>query len=77
MTSELDAYLASTADRRIASYLEFLRIPSISAQPEYADDCRQAAGWVAGQLHGMGVENVEVSETGGHPIVYGDWLHAA
>ena len=77
MTSELDAYLESNADRRLASYFEFLRIPSISAQPEYGEACRQAAEWVAGQLHGMGIENVEVSETGGHPIVYGDWLHAA
>jgi acetylornithine deacetylase/succinyl-diaminopimelate desuccinylase-like protein len=23
-----------------------------------------------------GIENVEVMETGGHPVVYGDWLHA-
>ncbi len=76
MTTELDAYLDTTSDRRLASYLEFLRIPSISAQPEYAGACRQAAEWIAGQLHGMGVENIEVSETGGHPIVYGDWLHA-
>ena len=77
MTSELDAYLESNRDRRLASYFEFLRIPSISAQPEYGEACRQAAEWLAGQLHGMGIDNVEVSETGGHPIVYGDWLHAA
>ncbi|MGH2513365.1 MAG: dipeptidase [Candidatus Limnocylindrales bacterium] len=74
--SELDAYLDAHAERRLASYLEFLRIPSISAQPEYARACREAAEWVAGQLAGMGVEHTEVCETGGHPIVYGDWLHA-
>ncbi len=76
MTAELETYLASSAERRLASYLEFLRIPSISAQPEYAGACRQAAEWVAGQLTSMGIEHVEVAETGGHPIVYGDWLHA-
>lgn len=74
--SELDTYLDAHAERRLGSYLEFLRIPSISAQPEYAGACREAAEWVAGQLAGMGVEHTEVCETGGHPIVYGDWLHA-
>lgn len=79
MTSvnELEAYLDASRERRLASYLEFLRIPSISALPEHAGDCRTAAEWVAGQLGAIGVEHVVVSETGGHPIVYGDWLHAS
>ena len=76
MTDALETYLADNADRRFSSYLEFLRIPSISGQPEYAAACREAATWVAGQLGAMGVEHVEVAETGGHPVVYGDWLHA-
>jgi acetylornithine deacetylase/succinyl-diaminopimelate desuccinylase-like protein len=76
MTDALETYLAANADRRLASYLEFLRIPSISAQPEYASSCREAAEWLAGQLRAIGVEHVEVAETGGHPVVYGDWLHA-
>lgn len=75
-TAQLETYLEANRERRLASYLEFLRIPSISALPEHAADCRAAAEWVAGQLRAMGVEHVEVSETGGHPIVYGDWLHA-
>lgn len=79
MTSanELEAFLDASRERRLASYLEFLRIPSISALPEHAGDCRTAAEWVAGQLGAIGVEHVVVSETGGHPIVYGDWLHAS
>jgi acetylornithine deacetylase/succinyl-diaminopimelate desuccinylase-like protein len=76
MTDALETYLAANADRRIASYLEFLRIPSISAQPAYAASVREAAEWLAGQLRAIGVEHVEVAETGGHPVVYGDWLHA-
>ena len=75
-TADLEVYLEANRERRLASYLEFLRIPSISALPEHAADCRAAAEWVAGQLRAMGVEHVEVAETGGHPIVYGDWLHA-
>lgn len=72
----LEAHLAATAERRLARYVEFLRIPSISGLPEHAPDCRRAAEWLAGELRGAGLEHVEVSETGGHPVVYADWLHA-
>jgi len=72
----LEAHLAATAERRLARYVEFLRIPSISGIPEHAPDCRRAAEWLAGELRGAGLEHVEVSETGGHPVVYADWLHA-
>ncbi len=73
----LDAYLTESRDRRLESYKDLLRIPSISALPEHAADCRAAAEWIAAELRAMGTENVEVAETGGHPVVYGDWLHAA
>jgi acetylornithine deacetylase/succinyl-diaminopimelate desuccinylase-like protein len=72
----LDAHLDATREERLESYREFLRIPSISALPEHASDCRAAATWLADALREAGAENVEVAETGGHPIVYADWLHA-
>ena len=56
--------------------LEFLRIPSVSTKPEHAGDCRAAADWLAGQVADAGLEQVAVLETGGHPVVYGEWLHA-
>jgi acetylornithine deacetylase/succinyl-diaminopimelate desuccinylase-like protein len=73
----LDAYLEATAARRLARYLDFLRIPSISGITEHAADCRRAAEMLARDLGAAGLEHVEVSETGGHPVVYADWLHAA
>lgn len=72
----LDGYLRATYDARLAAYLELLRIPSISTDPAHAADCRRAGDWLAGRLRAVGMENVEVAETGGHPIVYADWLHA-
>ena len=72
----LDAYLASTREARLASYQAFLRIPSISALPGHADDCRRAADWLVDQLTAAGLEHAEAFETGGHPVVYADWLHA-
>ncbi|MBA3236080.1 MAG: M20/M25/M40 family metallo-hydrolase, partial [Chloroflexi bacterium] len=73
----LEAHLQATSDDRIESYKAFLRIPSISALPGHAGDCRAAADWLAEALTAAGLEHVEASETGGHPIVYADWLHAA
>ena len=70
-------FLAAHADERLESYKSFIRIPSISALPEHAPDCRRAAEWIAADLERIGMEHVEVAETGGHPVVYADWLHAA
>jgi acetylornithine deacetylase/succinyl-diaminopimelate desuccinylase-like protein len=72
----VDSWLADRQDERLESYKDFLRIPSISALPQHADDCRRAAEWIAEDLRRIGVEHVEVAATEGHPIVYGDWLHA-
>src|SRR6476620_5210345 len=72
----LEAHLDATHEARVASYKDFLRIPSISGIPAHADDCRRAATWLADALRTAGIEHVEVAETGGHPVVYGDWLHA-
>jgi len=72
----VEAYLETTREARLGAYLELLRIPSISALPEHAADVRRAAEWVAAELGRIGFEHVEVSETGGHPVVYADWLNA-
>ena len=55
---------------------DFLAIPSISTSPEYTPDVRRAAEWVAGQLHSLGMDNVQIMPTEGHPVVYGEQLKA-
>jgi len=72
----LQAHLDAKRDARLAGYEELLRIPSISGIHDYAPDCRRAAEWIAVALTEAGLEHAEVCETGGHPIVYADWLHA-
>ncbi len=72
----LETHLDETRDARYASYVDFLRIPSISALPDHAGDCRAAAAWLVDALTAAGVEHAEVCETEGHPVVYADWLHA-
>jgi acetylornithine deacetylase/succinyl-diaminopimelate desuccinylase-like protein len=71
-----ESYLAENKGRFDQEYFELLRIPSISALPEHADDVKLAAEWVARRLRAAGAEGVEVMPTGGHPVVYGEWLHA-
>lgn len=72
----IESHLDATRDARLASYMDFLRIPSISALPEHDPDSRRAAEWLATGLRDVGIEHVEVFETTGNPVVYGDWLHA-
>ena len=71
------SYLEENKDRYLEELLAFLRIASISSLKEHREDVQKAADWVATRLQAAGIENVEVLPTGGHPVVYGDWLHAA
>jgi acetylornithine deacetylase/succinyl-diaminopimelate desuccinylase-like protein len=73
----IERHLEATRDERLASFAEFLRIPSVSALPEHVPDVRRAAEWLAAALTGAGLEHVEVADTAGNPVVYADWLHAA
>ena len=63
-------------DHVLAQLIEFLRIPSVSAQPQHDADTARAAEWLADTMHQIGLHHVAVMPTGGHPIVYGDWLLA-
>lgn len=69
-------YLAENKERFLEELLDFLRIPSISSLPENAADVRKAGEWVMKRMSAAGIEHIEMMETGGHPVVYGDWLHA-
>lgn len=70
------SYLDEHQPEFLAQMLDFLRIPSISSLPDHADDVRRAGEWVMARCAAAGLENIEMMETGGHPVVYADWLHA-
>src|SRR5262249_20334743 len=74
--SSWQAYLDENKDRFLDELLDFLRIPSVSALPAHADDVARAGEWVATRLRAAGMERVQVLPTGGHPVVYGEWLRA-
>ena len=71
-----ETYLEEQQPRYQEELLHFLSIPSISALPEHADAVQRAARWVADRLVAAGLEHVRILPTSGHPVVYGEWLHA-
>jgi acetylornithine deacetylase/succinyl-diaminopimelate desuccinylase-like protein len=60
----------------LADLQALLRIPSISTLPESKPDVQRAAQWLADKLSGLGLQNVKIIATAGHPVVYADWLAA-
>jgi len=70
MNSPLVTFAERERPRLLAELSEWLRMPSISGQPEHAADCRKAAAWIAARLQRLGFR-VETIETGGHPILWG------
>jgi acetylornithine deacetylase/succinyl-diaminopimelate desuccinylase-like protein len=76
MSAATDEFVSRNRARLLEELKQFVRIPSISTLPENRPEVDRAAGFVAGALRQAGMENVELIPTGGHPLVYGDWLHA-
>lgn len=60
----LDAQLEPSLERLFA----LLRIPSISADPAFATDCRRTAEWLVADLRTIGFA-ASVRDTPGHPMV--------
>ena len=74
--AKLDAYFAEHRDTHLKELNDFLRIPSISSLSEHKQDMQVAASWLAAAMKRINLENISIDETGGHPVVYADWLHA-
>lgn len=60
----------------LADLGQLLAFPSVSADPDRSDDVRATALWLLDRCTQIGLEHVQLLETGGHPCVYADWLHA-
>lgn len=79
MTDPRQAAL-SYARQHTAEFLEelkaFVSIPSISTDPAHKADMQRAADWAAERLRNLGMQNVAVLPSDGHPLVYGEWSGA-
>ena len=76
MASPAVDYARQNQQRFLDELKDLLRIPSISTLEEHKSDVQKAADFVASELRRIGMENVEVIPTKGHPLLYADWLHA-
>lgn len=63
-------------DVYLASFLDLLRIPSISSDATFSADVQRAADWLVSEMTRIGLDNAQAIPTDGQPMVYGDWLHA-
>jgi len=77
MASSSVTYAQQNQQRFLGELRDLLRIPSVSTAPEHKDDVRRAAEFVANDLRRIGMENLEIIPTKGHPLIYADWLHAS
>src|SRR5579863_6941460 len=77
MASAAVDFARNNQQRFLNELKDLLRIPSVSTLDEHKPDIQKAAAFVADELRRIGMENVEIIPTKGHPLIYADWLHAA
>lgn len=77
MSDTPDSVVRTYIERHRAAFLDdltaWLRIPSVSAQPEHADDVRRSAEWLADSLARTGFPVTEIWPTPGAPAVFAEW----
>ena len=70
------SFIDANTDRYLKELSDLLAIPSVSTDPERFPDIKRCAEWLADHMRGIGLQNVQIMPTQGHPVVYADWLGA-
>jgi len=73
---EIQEYIDSNKEKILSRLFQFVKIPSVSALSEHKKDMTSATEFLSNELTELGFKNIEICETGGHPVVYGEWLEA-
>ncbi|MCX2741415.1 dipeptidase [Pontibacter sp. M82] len=68
----MNQYINENKDRFVNELLDMLRIPSVSADPKFKADVMQNAEFLKERLIEAGADKVELVETAGNPVVYGE-----
>ena len=71
--SAAEGWLAEHEAQGVGMIEAFCRIPSVSADPAFAEGIARAATFVAVELRGVGFPVVEILETPGHPSIFAEW----
>jgi acetylornithine deacetylase/succinyl-diaminopimelate desuccinylase-like protein len=72
MNPNINAYIETNKERFLEELFELLRIPSVSADAAYKNDVIKTAAVIKTKLTEAGADKVEICETAGYPIVYGE-----
>lgn len=76
MNKKVLKYLEENRDENLRALYEFLKIPSVSTDSTFKADVKKAGQYVYNYLQEIGFSDLEVIETSGHPIVYGEYSGA-
>ena len=74
---EIKSYIENNKKKFLNELFDIIRIPSISAVKEYKGSVREAAEFLKNQFENIGLDNCEICETNGHPIVYAEKIKDA
>lgn len=69
---DIKRYVSENKQRFLDELFELLRFPSVSADPKFKADMLKTAAYVAEKLKSAGADTVEICETAGYPIVFGE-----
>ena len=72
MSNPVKSYIDQHQQRFLDELMELLRIPSVSADSKFKQDVEKAAVYLQDALNKIGVDQVEICPTAGHPIVYAE-----
>jgi acetylornithine deacetylase/succinyl-diaminopimelate desuccinylase-like protein len=73
---KLVKYINDNRNKYVGELKDFLKIPSISNNPDNKKDIERCADWLLKEFSKIGLQNAKLFQTEGNPIVYGDWLKA-
>lgn len=65
---QIEAYLQSNHDRFVRTLCEYVRFPSVSAQPQHRKDLAACAEWLKGHCESIGLD-AKLCPTAGNPVV--------
>ena len=66
------AYIQTEKEKFVNELFELLKIPSVSADPAFKNDVMKCAEKLSENLREIGIEKVEICQTAGYPIIYGE-----
>lgn len=69
-------YAQARRPRFLTELKDFVRFPTVSAQPQHAADMQRCAAWLGNHLQRIGLGQVKIIATERHPLVYASWRGA-